>query len=310
MNVSSIKEICIVIALPTLRQLQFFSALVKRQSFSKAAGDCFVSQSTLSSGIKELENILGAQLIDRSTKSFALTAAGHLAVGKGMEILVLAEDLARNTKDKKPLVGKFRLGVIPTIAPFLLPSAVPQISKNFPELSLFLQEGLTEVLLVDLRQGKLDGALLALPYDLSGLEVVDICDDPFVLATSRRHTLSKCDEINVDSLEALDLLLLDDGHCLRDHALDVCSIPRGNNTSEFGATSLYTLAPMVAAGLGVTLLPKMSVKSGFAETFNLATAALQGLPSGRKIGIAFRSGAGVEKDVQLLADLFKEVASS
>lgn len=294
-----------MIVLPTLRQLQFLSALVKRKSFSKAAEDCLVSQSTLSSGIKELETVLDAQLIDRSTKSFALTAAGQMAVEKGTQILVLAEDLARGIQKPKPLTGKFRLGVIHTIAPFLLPSVIPKINESYPDLSLLLKEGLTESLLLDLRHGQLDAVLLALPYGLDELEVIEICEDPFVLATSKKDPLASKKEISLTSLKALDLMLLDDGHCLRDHALEACNFPQKNNASKLGATSLYTLAPMVASGLGATLLPKMSIDAGFAKTFNLATIAIKGLSRGRKIGIAFREGAGLGSDVELLADFFK-----
>lgn len=172
--------------LPTLRQLQFFLALVRRQSFSKAASDCLVSQSTLSSAIKELETILDRQLVDRSTRHFSLTPAGKDVAARAAKILAETEELARAAADRRPLEGPFALGVIPTIAPFLLPKATPGLAKNF-QSELFLREDLTASLAERLADGSLDAALLAFPYDLPGLEWISIGDDPFF--TPRRQAI-------------------------------------------------------------------------------------------------------------------------
>ena len=296
-----------MIPLPTLRQLQFFLALVRRQSFSRAAVDCLVSQSTLSSAIKELEGLLDRQLVDRSTRRFSLTPMGKDVAERAAEILALSEDLARSVSTRAPLVGPFNLGVIPTIAPFLLPKATPAIGKKFPDLELYLREDLTAALAERLAEGSLDAALLAFPYELPGVDWIEIGEDPFLFAGPPGSPLTARKSIRPSDLKAAHLLLLEDGHCLREHALDACRLRKGDIADAFGATSLFTLTQMVRAGLGATLLPKMAVDAGLAADAGLSIAPLAPPAPARIIGLAFRKGSGRREDCALLAALFRDI---
>lgn len=295
-----------MIPLPTLRQLQFFLALVRRQSFSKAASDCLVSQSTLSSAIKELEAVLDRLLVDRSTRHFSLTPAGKDVAERATKILAAAEDLARSVSTRKPLEGPFNLGVIPTIAPFLLPNAAPGLAKKFPRLELFLREDLTAALAERLADGTLDAALLAFPYDLPGADWIKIGEDPFLFAAPAGSPLAARKSLNSADLKEARLLLLEDGHCMRDHALDACKLRQDDVAGAFGATSLFTLTQMVRAGLGATLLPKMAVDAGLASNAGLAVAPLAAPAPARTIGLAWRKGSGRREDCELLAAHFSE----
>jgi LysR family hydrogen peroxide-inducible transcriptional activator len=294
-----------MIPLPTLRQLQFFLALVRRRSFSKAAADSFVSQSTLSSAIKELEGVLGRQLVDRSTRHFSLTPAGKDVAERAAKILALAEDLARSVSTRKPLEGPFQLGVIPTIAPFLLPKAAAGLARRFPKLELYLREDLTAALVERLADGSLDAALLAFPYDLPGIDWVEIGEDPFMFAAPAGSPLAEKTAIRTADLKDAQLLLLEDGHCMREHALDACKLRNDDVAGAYGATSLFTLTQMVRAGLGATLLPKMAVDAGLAANAGLAIAPLAAPAPARKIGLAWRKGSGRREDCALLADFFR-----
>lgn len=295
-----------MIALPTLRQLQLFLALVRRQSFSKAAEDSFVSQSTLSSAIKELEAVLGRQLVDRSTRAFALTPAGEEVAARAAPLLAAAEDLARAAADRRPLEGEFRLGVIPTIGPFLLPGASERLKRAYPKLRLILREDLTANLVERLAAGLLDAAALALPYDLPGMETIDIGEDPFWLATSTDDRLSKKKLVRRDDLDACNLLLLEDGHCLREHAIEACNLRRPD-AAAYGATSLFTLTQMVRSGLGATLLPEMAVRSGLADAAGLIAIPFARPAPARRIGVAWRKGSGRRDEAQAIAATLKTV---
>lgn len=292
-------------ALPTLRQLQFFMALVRRQSFSKAAGDCFVSQSTLSSAIKELETILDCPLVDRSTRRFALTPAGRDAARRAATILAEAEDLVRAAAARKPLEGAFRLGVIPTIAPFLLPRIAPALRQAFPALELFLREDLTAALAERLADGSIDAALIALPYELPGIDWIAVGEDPFLFAGPADSPLAAKKLVEPGDLKSAPLLLLEDGHCLREHALDACALGDSDVYGSFSATSLFTLTQMVRAGLGATLLPKMAVDAGLAAASDLLVRPLAAAEAVRTIGIAWRKGSGRKEDCELLAQAIK-----
>ncbi|MBI1391606.1 MAG: LysR family transcriptional regulator [Alphaproteobacteria bacterium] len=295
-----------MLALPTIRQLQFFNALVRRRSFSKAAEDCFVSQSTLSSGVKELETLLGQQLVDRSTRSFSLTPAGEEVASRSLKLLAIAEDIARSAGARQPLEGHFRLGVIPTIAPFLLPVATPILRERYPELELYLREDLTAKLADQLASGQLDAVILALPYDLPGIEAIDVADDAFVVAAAPGHTLLNDRVVPFDALNDVRLLLLEDGHCLRDHALAACKLQDPRSAAAFGATSLFTLAQMVQAGLGATLLPQMAVNAGFAAASGLETRPLEPPTPSRRIGVAWRKGSGRAEEAGLIGEVVRE----
>ncbi|MBY0421948.1 MAG: LysR family transcriptional regulator [Parvularculaceae bacterium] len=291
--------------LPTLRQLQFFAALARRRSFSKAAEDCLVSQSTLSSAVKELESLLAAELVDRSTRSFALTPAGEETARRAGPILAMAEDLVRAVGARRPLEGPFALGVIPTIAPFFLPGASALLRKDYPKLQLFLREDLTENLVERLAAGLLDAALLAFPYDAPQLEHVEIGEDRFWLAAPRAHRLAARKTVSLADLEGERMLLLEDGHCLREHAIDACRLRSKEAAAGFGATSLFTLVQMAEAGLGPTLLPEMAVRSGLARASDVALIPFAAPAPSRKIGLAWRRGSGRREEAEAMAKVFK-----
>jgi LysR family hydrogen peroxide-inducible transcriptional activator len=295
-----------MIALPTLRQLQFFLALARRKSFSRAAEDCLVSQSTVSSAIKELEGILRCQLVDRSTKSFALTPAGEETVARAERITSLTEDLARSAASRKPLEGPFHLGIIPTIAPFLLPKASAALAAAFPKLELYLREDLTANLMDRLTSGLLDAAVLAFPYDAVGAEIIDIGEDRFFFAARSDHPYSDKKSLTIEDLESQSLLLLEDGHCLRDQAIDACKLRRGGPAAGYGATSLFTLTQMTLSGLGSTLLPEMAVEAGLAESSGLTAVPFADPAPSRRIGLAWRRASGRREEAEALARVLSD----
>lgn len=292
-----------MVILPTLRQLQFFVALARRESFSRAAEDSLVSQSTLSSAIKELEALLECQLVDRSTRAFSLTPAGQNVAGQAAALLARTEDMVLSVRDQPLLSGAFQLGVIPTIAPFLLPSLSPRLKASYPDLQLFLREDLSATLVSQLASGFLDAALIALPYEMPGMDSISIGSDPFWFTCAPDHPLADEPAISLTQLATTTLLLLEDGHCLRDHALDACQLHTGEQASGFGGTSLLTLAEMSRAGLGATLLPDMAVRQGMAHGSGLVVRPLKAPAPAREIGIAWRKGSGRADEARALADL-------
>ncbi|WP_375547883.1 hydrogen peroxide-inducible genes activator [Oceanicaulis alexandrii] len=296
--------------LPTLRQLTFLSALAEHGSFSRAAEAAHVTQPTLSAGIKELETILGATLVERGARGAVLTPAGEAAVARARIVLTEAEDLVHVARAAgEPLSGPFRLGVIPTIAPFLLPKVLPSLRTHYPKLELFLREDLTHRLVDALKDRRLDAALIALPYDAPGIETTGVLEDEFLFAATPDHPLAKRDTLSPDMLADEQLLLLEDGHCLRDHALAVCSASRPDThdaRSDFAATSLHTLVQMVKSGLGATLLPKLAIDAGLADRLDLAIRPFDPPVAGREIGVAWRKGSAREHEARMLADAVRE----
>ena len=260
-----------------------------------------MSQSTLSSGVRELEAVLGGPLVDRGARSFRLTPLGEAAFTRAQDILAAAEALVSMAKDaNEPLVGAFRLGVIPTIGPFVLPKVLPLLKTRYPKLELFLREDLTANLVDRLMSGALDAIVIAYPYGAPGLESQIIADDPFYYACPGDWEVASPVDLEVCDLDKL--LLLEDGHCLRDHALAVCG---GGGRNAFGATSLLTLLQMVDNGLGATLVPKMAVDSGLGAGLNIATYPLKDSSAGRQVGVAWRRGAGVRVDAEALSELIR-----
>ncbi|MGH6955808.1 MAG: hydrogen peroxide-inducible genes activator, partial [Caulobacteraceae bacterium] len=253
--------------LPTLRQLRYLKLLAEHRSFSRAADAAHVTQPTLSAGVQELEKILGAPVVDRGRSGVILTAAGEEAVARAEAILAQTEDLVQAARGAgAPLSGRFRLGVIPTIAPFLLPRALPMLRQRFPKLRLFLREDLTGRLIAALKGGALDAALIALPYETAGLDWAEVEEDELFAAFPANHPLSALSRVAPERLEGEDLILLEDGHCLREHALAACGLSdaRVGDEAAFAATSLPTLVQMVGSGLGVSFLPAMAVEAGLA----------------------------------------------
>ena len=299
--------------LPTLRQLQYLKLLAEHASFSRAAEAAHVTQPTLSAGIQELERILAAPLVDRNRSGVILTAAGAEAVVRAGEILAQAEDLVQASRAAgQPLSGRFRLGVIPTIAPFLLPGALPLLKQSYPKLRLFLREDLSHRLISDLKAGALDGALIALPYDMAGLEWVHVGDDELFAAFPEGHPLCGKGPVDPEVMDCEELILLEDGHCLRDHALAACGMgpKRSSREKGFAATSLATLVQMVGSGLGVSFLPGMAVEAGLAAAARVSVRPLRTPQSKREIVVAWRTGSTRAIEGKLLAEIFSSLPSS
>lgn len=274
--------------------------------FGKAAEACFVSQSAFSVAIRELESTLGVQLIDRTNKRVTITAMGQeiivqaRLVVRDLEALV---DMARVSNE--PLSGKLRLGVIPTISPFLLPKILPQLRSHFPQLQLFLQEDTTQRVYEKLMSGELDLVLIAFPYELRNVEKMTLFKDQFLLAYRKGSKFAGTQGITVDHLQSESILLLEDGHCLRDHALSACKIRNLNKVSHFAASSLLTLIEMVEADLGVTYLPEMAKDSPMLKNTNIQTQTMP-KSSHREIGLIWRKGTARSKEFKMLGEFIKK----
>ncbi len=294
--------------LPTLRQLQYLKLLSEHGSFSRAAEAAHVTQPTLSAGVQELEKVLGAPVVDRARSGVILTAIGEEAVRRAADILARSEDLVQAARAAgQPLTGRFRLGVIPTVAPFLLPKALPLLRDRFPKLSLFLREDLTSRLIAALKAGALDAALIALPYDTAGLETAHVGDDELLAAFPVGHPLSGGTAVAPERMEGEDLILLEDGHCLREHALAVCGLPAPRLGEDgFAATSLYTLVQMVGSGLGVSLVPAMAVEAGLAKGVPISVLHLSSDQPQREIVVAWRKGSSRAVEGRMLAEAFRD----
>ena len=289
--------------LPTLRQWRYLVTLAESRHFGRAAEACFVTQSTLSAGIQELESQLGAALVDRTKRKVVLTPLGEELTGRARELLADAEDMVLLARAAAaPLSGPLRLGVIPTISPFLLPRVLPALRKRFPDLRLFLREDLTARLVDQLQAGKLDLLLLALPYEGSGLDTLTLFDDDFLVASRSDHPLAKRAGVKLADLAEAPLLLLEDGHCLRDHALAACRLPPSPRRDGFAATSLHTLVQMVDNGLGVTLLPKLALDAGILRGTDVVARPLLGETAARHIGLAWRRGTQRAKEFTLFGE--------
>lgn len=286
--------------LPTLRQLRYLVALAEHRHFGRAAEACFATQSTLSAGLQELESLLGVTLVERTKRKVLMTPLGEEVALRARDLLRGAEDIADLAMShRRPLSGRLRLGVIPTIAPFLLPRVLPRLRSAYPDLKPALREDLTARLLERLANGEMDVAVLALPYDAPEMEMEALATDPFVLACPPRHPLADKETITGADLADCDLLLLEEGHCLRDHALAACSLPAPRRGEGILGTSLGTLVQMVAAGMGVTLLPRMAVEAGILGGTDLVTRPLAG-GGARQLGLAWRKSSARKEEFRLL----------
>lgn len=293
--------------LPTLRQLQYLKLLSEHGSFSRAAEAAHVSQPALSAGVQELERVLGAPVVERARSGVILTPVGAEAVRRAEDVLARAEDLVEAARGAgMPLSGRFRLGVIPTIAPFLLPRALPKLKAGYPALRLYLREDLTPRLIAALKAGTLDAAVIALPYDTQGLECARIGDDEILAAAPAGHPLARGERIDAHALSPQELILLEDGHCLRDHALSACRIDAPKGEDVFAATSLHTLVQMVSSGLGVSFVPEMAVKAGLTDGDGVAVRRLEADAPKREIVVAWRAGSSRGREGELLAEAFRE----
>jgi LysR family hydrogen peroxide-inducible transcriptional activator len=293
--------------LPSLRHLRHLTAVEDHRHFGRAADACHVTQSTLSASIKELETRLETALVDRSKRRVVLTPIGVETAERARRIINEAEQLVQATRaSREPLTGTLRLGTIPTIGPFLLPRILPGLREAYGNLKLYLVEDLTDRLIEALHRGHLDVVLLALPYDCgAAVETLILFEDPFVVGLPRQHPLAKESRVDPKRLWHEDLLLLKDGHCLRDHALEACHLADRRVTEGFEATSLSTLVQMVDNGLGTTLLPTLAIDAGLLNGTNLVTRRLLPNDPARKIGLIWRRGTGRRNEFRLLA---KEIA--
>ena len=292
-----------------LRDLKYLVALAEHKHFGRAAAACFVSQPTLSTQIRKLEEELGVPLVERAPRKVMLTPAGREAAARARRIVAEAEQLkeaARRSRD--PEAGTVRLGIFPTLGPYLLPHVIPRIRERFPQLELLLVEEKSDVLLTQLRHGQLDAALLALPVNDDQLHCQFLFEEPFVLAAPEGHPLTAHRSLSLEDLSEQRLLLLQDGHCLRDQALDVCHLAGALEKSEFQATSLETLRQMVAANVGVTLLPVLAVKPPVARSPNIRLIPFEGKPlPNRRIAMVWRRSSATGAFLEQLAALFAQL---
>ncbi len=290
--------------LPSTRQLRYFAALAEHGHFGRAAAACFVSQSAFSIAIRELESLLGIRLVDRTNRRVTITALGQEVATQARLCLMDIEALvALAHTEGSPLAGPLRLGVIPTIAPFLLPRVLPRLRKALPKLKLFLHEGTTAEIHGRLMQGELDLLLLALPYDLDNVEVQPLFRDAFRLACVRGTKLVNPERYSYSRLDREAVLLLEEGHCLREHAISACRLKASEKISPFAASSLLTLVEMVDADLGITFLPEMADGSALLKGTRVGTYPLPER-SYREIGLAWRQGSARGAEFRKLGEFF------
>ena len=301
-------------SLPTLRQLQYLVAVVELRHFGHAAEECFVTQSTLSAGIQDLELQLGVVLLERSKRKVFPTRIGKEIAARAQQILTLSYDLVElATSAMSPLSGQLRLGIIPTIGPFLLSKTLPLIRQSLPNLELFLFEAQSSQLLQQLEEGSIDIAVLAFPFNTHNL-MHQICGkEEFLVAMPKNHYLASETAIPPSKLPTDELLLLAEGHCLREHALAACKLEAQANRTALQGTSLYTLIEMVANGLGITLLPEMAVDSHLFNNEEIHICPLQlstEQTPAREIGLVWRPSFQRQELLEHFSDIFKNFFSA
>ncbi len=297
--------------LPAPQQLRYLLALAEHQHFGRAADACAVTQSTLSAGLLALERQLDARILDRDgSKKVLFTPLGCELLGRARAAMAALEAVVETADAARaPMSGPLRLGVIPTVGALLLPRLMPALRAAFPKLRLFLREDTTDRLLDRLAAGQLDVALLALPCDCAGTEHMPVVRDDFIAALPPGHPLAERAEVPVSALAAERLLLLEDGHCLRDQALAACGRLRQDDGDGFAATSLHTLVQMVAGGLGVTLLPRIAVEAGVTAGTNVVLRPLAAPGASRMLGYAWRPNTPRAADYRALVPALAEAGA-
>jgi LysR family transcriptional regulator, hydrogen peroxide-inducible genes activator len=292
-----------------LKDLRYLVALADERHFGRAAERSFVSQPTLSAQLKKLENYLGVQLIERQPKQITLTEAGEQIVARARRILQASDEmlaLARTHRD--PLAGKLRMALLPTIGPYLLPRVAREIHKALPRLELQLYEYQTGPMLERLSTGQIDLGILALPVDMEGFEARQLYVEPFTLAIPAQHRLSKKKDVRIEDLKDETLLLLEDGHCLRDQALDVCSGVGVQEKQDFRATSLETLRQMVATGAGITLLPELASRNAYGTSRDVVLRPFAEPQPQRYIGAIWRKTTARRPAIDAVCKLIEKHA--
>jgi len=288
--------------LPTLKQLQYLLALHEHGHFGRAAESCFVSQSTLSAGIRELESLLGVTLVERTRRVVRFTPLGEQVVAKAHRLLREAEELSDLVQSAgQPLCGELRMSVIPTIAPFLLPRMLPRLRRERPKLKLFLREEPSADAIESLHHGRVDCVLLALPFATGEVEMEHLSDDDLYVAFPKDDPRDPPGQIPPSMIDESRLLLLEDGHCLKEHALAACNRPELRASATMIGTSLHTLVQMVDNGLGVTMLPKMALDAGILHDTQVVARPLKSRNASREIALVWRRGSPRGEEFRLLA---------
>lgn len=284
------------------RSLQYFVKLAELKHFSKAAAACFVSQPTLSTQIRKLEEELEVTLVERAPRQVMLTQVGEDIAHRARHVLRDIEHIKTAARrSKNPATGNLKLAIFPTLAPYLLPHVIPGIRQKYPQLRLQLAEEKTEDILKMLDQGHMDAGILALPIEQHGLEMVTLFEEPFVMAMPSSHPLSDQQTITMQDLEGEELLLLEEGHCLREHALSVCDLAGAHERVDFHATSMETLRQMVAANVGMTLMPMLSVKPPIPLTENISLRPFAAPVPSRTLALVWRSSSPLGSFLRELA---------
>lgn len=290
--------------LPTIKQLQYLVALQQHGHFGKAATACFVTQSTLSAGVRELESLVGVTLVERNRRVVRFTALGERIADKARRVVREAEELGDMVRASgKPLSGELRMSVIPTIAPFLLPQILPHLRRDWPDLKLYLREETSATACESLMRGRADCVLLALPYACGDVETERLFDDRLYIAFPGGGTHPAT--VSASMIDEGRLLLLEDGHCLKDHVLSACNRPELRAEAAMMGTSLHTLVQMVDNDLGVTMLPEMAIRAGILEGTNVEARPLDADHPSRAIALAWRRASPRAKEFQLLAEVLR-----
>jgi LysR family hydrogen peroxide-inducible transcriptional activator len=297
--------------LPKLTQLRHLITLSEHCHFGKAAESCFITQSSLSTSIKELESILGGVLVERTRRSVIMTTLGEEVVKRAHKVVTDVEDLTDLVNaEREPLTGTLRLGAIPTIAPYLLPQVLPQIRAAYPDLKLYLREERSADLVKHLISGELDLLILAFPYPTPDLETMMIANDPFWVAYPPGRSNANRTAVKPKSLKNEPLLVLEEGNCLRDHVLSACHLNTKSENVDFQASSLHTLIQMVDNDLGVTLIPEMAINAGIATKTGTTLLPLEGIEASRDIGFVWRPTSARKQEISLLAKFFSNELKS
>jgi LysR family hydrogen peroxide-inducible transcriptional activator len=298
----------VIVHLPTIKQLQYLAALRRHGHFGRAAEACFVSQSTLSAGIRELESLLGTVLVERTRRIVRFTPLGLRIADKADRILKESEELADLARAQgQPLTSELRLGVIPTIAPFLLPTLLPRLRRQWPKLKLFLREETSQAAVECIARGQLDCVLLALPFACGEVERAELFDDALCVAFHADEA-PPSRAISPAAIDEDRLLLLEDGHCLKDHALSACNRPELRAGATMMGTSLHTLVQMVDNRLGVTFVPQLAVDAGLLQGTRVTALPLDADHGRRRIALVWRRSSPREEEFRLLADTLRASA--
>jgi len=293
---------------PTIKQLQYLVALRRHGHFGRAAEACFVTQSTLSAGLREIETLLGITLVERTRRVVRFTPLGIRIADKAQRVLRETEELADLARaEGQPLTGELRMGVIPTIAPFLLPAMLPRLRREWPGLKLYLREEASQSACDALHRGQLDCVLLAMPYACGEVDTAELFEDPLYVAFPRGEA-PRAAVVDPAAIDESRLLLLEDGHCLKDHALSACNRPELRAEATMMGTSLHTLVQMVDNGLGQTFIPAMAIESGILDGTGIVARRLRSRHNFRRIALAWRKSSPREEEFGLLAGTLREIA--